>query len=354
LFSFLVFVGSGSVSPPYIVTPTQGLKNAFKQIDSSAEVYYNDGTDIAAAVEIAKLCSIAVISVAATAREGEDRVDLSLGDAQNSLVTAIADVNSHTVVNANIPGAILLPWISHSNIVAVTISWLPGQEYGNALADILTGKVNPSARLPLTLPNKENEVGFTERQYPGVGFPPEAFYTEELLIGYRWYEAKEVMPAFPFGFGLSYTSFSYSLLSLRIGKITFWKSSQYKIVNKSVTGQPVREDTSSSSPVYETVNEITFSIMNSGQRDGAEVPQLYVKYPLAAGEPPKQLRNFKKINLKVGEMCDITFPISERDLSIWNEKEDVWEIIEGQYTIMIGSSSKDIRFEKSFIVERRG
>jgi beta-glucosidase len=342
-------VGSGSVSPPYIVTPTQGLKNALKQIDSSAEVYYNDGTDIAAAVEIAKLCSIALISVATTAREGEDRVDLSLGDAQNNLVTAIADVNPHTVVNVNIPGAILLPWISHNNIVAVTVSWLPGQEYGNALADVLTGKVNPSARLPVTIPNNENEIGFTERQYPGVGFPPEAYYTEDLLIGYRWYESKEVTPAFPFGFGLSYTSFSYSFTSLRNAKFSFWKSSQYKISNKSV-GR-VKD---ASSPAYATVNEITFSITNNGKRDGAEVPQLYVKYPLAAREPPKQLRNFKKMNLKSGETVNITFAISERDLAIWNEKEDVWEIIEGQYTVMIGSSSRDIHFEKSFIVERSG
>lgn len=178
--------GSGHVEGPYTITPTQGIQNALAAAGvTNVNVYYNDGTDVDAAVKLATSCEVAVVNVATTSCEGGDRENLSLGNNQDALVSAIAAANKNTIVSVVTPGAILLPW--SKEVPAILISWLPGQEAGNALADVLFGAINPSARLHVTLPNKENEIGFTQEQFPGVGlFMPEAAYTEELLIGYRY------------------------------------------------------------------------------------------------------------------------------------------------------------------------
>ncbi len=137
--------GSGSVTPPYIITPTIGITAAVAEAGvTSTKVIYSSGKDLTEAANVANRCNTAVVVVAAYSWEGDDRA----------------------VVSVNTPGAILMPWIDQ--VSATIVSWIPGQEAGNALADLLFGKVNPSARLPITLPNKENEVNFTEEQYPGV------------------------------------------------------------------------------------------------------------------------------------------------------------------------------------------
>lgn len=173
--------GSGNVKPAYVVSPAQGIEAALA--GSGISVIYNPGTDLTEAASLAAKCRTAIVAVATTSHEGADRESLSLGDGQDDLVTAIAAANKRTVVLVNAPGAVLLPWAD--SVPAILVSWLPGQEFGNAVADVLFGAINPSARLPLTLPNKENEVGFTPEMFPGVGTPHEATYTEELLIGYR-------------------------------------------------------------------------------------------------------------------------------------------------------------------------
>ena len=117
-----------------------------------------------------------------------------------------------TIVAVNAPGAVLLPWARE--VPSILVAWLAGQEAGNALADVLFGRITPSGKLPVTFPNTDNEINMTPRQYPGIGVPPEAFYSEELLIGYRWYDAKKANPLFPFGHGLSHTTFQYSDVKL--------------------------------------------------------------------------------------------------------------------------------------------
>jgi beta-glucosidase len=173
--------GSGHVTPAYIITPAQGLMNAL--VNTTTEVLYNDGTDLTAAADLAAKCGTAVVVVATTSSEGSDRETLALGGTQDDLVTAVLAANPRTIVSVRSPGAVLMPWAAA--VPAILLSWLPGQEAGNGLADVLFGVVNPSARLPVTMPNKDNEVGFSDIQYPGVGIPPKAKYIEELLIGYR-------------------------------------------------------------------------------------------------------------------------------------------------------------------------
>lgn len=319
--------GSGHVNPAYVITPKDGIAAALAKVGSSTKVIYNSGSDLSAAQSLAQQCNTAVVVVATNACEGSDRKDLSLGDEQNALVSTVAANNKRTIVAVNTPGAVLLPFTSE--VSAMLINWLPGQEAGNALADVLFGLVNPSGRLSVTLPNKENEVGFSKRQYPGIGFPPEAYYTEELLIGYRWYDANDVNPLYPFGHGLSYTTFDYQAISGKFNRI----SSKVK-----------------SDRAAETVGTVSLTITNTGKFEGAEVAQLYVQYPKLAQEPPKQLRNFQKISLKPNESKVVQFTVTDRDIAIWNSDADAWEVKSGVYNFFVGASSRDIRLTTSLTV----
>jgi len=229
--------------------------------------------DISAAVEGA---DIAIVFAGTSSSEGGDRGDLSLGSEDTLIQNVAKALGKKTVVVAVTPAAILTPW--RDDVGAILTPFLPGQEYGNAIADVLFGQVNPSARLPITFPTKENEVEMTTDMYPGTNGV--SVYSEGLEVGYRWYNAHDVTPAFAFGHGLSYTQFEYSDL---------------KVDQRSVS----------------------VSVKNVGDVDGAEVPQLYLGFPASAQEPPKQLKGFQKIQLKAGASATVTFPLTDRDFSIW-------------------------------------
>jgi beta-glucosidase len=163
--------GSGRVQPSYVVTPQEGIRNALTAAGyaEEVEVKYLSGLDgdLDEAVALAADCALSVVVVATTSGEASDRETLSLGAPSDQLVEAIAAASVHTVVSVVTPAAVLLPWRDLEKVDSILISWLPGQEAGNALADVLFGGVNPSARLPITLPNKDNEVQFSPEQYPG-------------------------------------------------------------------------------------------------------------------------------------------------------------------------------------------
>jgi beta-glucosidase len=324
--------GSGSVVPPYIITTVQGIQNVIDAHATSPmlkiEVRYHDGKDIDSAVILAKQCSYTIVKASAYSTEGIDRSTLSLGDSQDQLISQIAIANpGNVVVVLNIPGAVLMPWIDQ--VHAVVIPFLPGQEAGNALADILFGKVNPSGRLPITIPNKDNEIAFTPEQYPGTGTPPQASYSEQLYIGYRWYDANNITPVFPFGHGLSYTQFSYSNLEVKT------------LVDLTTKNKFFLKD-------LMNMLTIQFSIQNIGSINGAEVPQLYLSYPINAQEPIRQLRAFSKIQVNAGTNESVTFSLTNRDIAIWNSNYHKWEMVPGMYTIYIGASSRDLRLEGQF------
>lgn len=320
--------GSGSVSPPYVITPKQGIETYLA--GTNTVVYYNNGEDVSAAVALAEKCTLAIVVVATTSSEGSDRDTLSLGDAQNNLVSSVAAVNSQTIVDVVAPGAVLMPWATM--VSAILVSWMPGQEAGNGFADVLFGVVNPSARLPVTIPNKDNEVGFTPEQYPGTGaFMREAAYTEELLIGYRWYDAYDVVPLYPFGHGLSYTTFEYSALKLQV-----------------TNDFPSEHADRHSSKRIRTVVDVV--VKNVGPRDGSEVIQVYLSFPSEAGEPLRQLRAFKKVSLKSQSSSIVQFALTNRDFSIWNSELHNWELVAGTFTVFIGASSRDLRLQEQFVI----
>ena len=205
-----------------------------------------------------------------------------------------------------------MPWIDHENIKAVVWPGLPGQETGNSLADVLFGDVNPSARLPYTIAKKEEDYS--------AHISPEhnIEYTEKLEVGYRHFDAKDIEPLFAFGYGLSYSTFEY-------GKIKVNTNRGKKDVLATVTA----------------------FVKNTGDVDGAEVPQAYVSFPESAGEPPKLLRGFERVFIKAGKQTKVTFEFKEIDLSIWTE-ESGWTVPEGEYTVHVGSSSRDIHQTATF------
>jgi len=298
--------GSGSVVGPYVISPLQGIKNAVP----SANVSYCDGSNSATCVTLAGEVDVAVCVMATTSSEGSDRANLQLPSAQTSLCSSVGKANAKTVAVTINPGAILTPpW--DADVAAILSMGMPGQEEGNALADVLFGTVNPSGRLPVTFPNKDNEVGFTAEQYPGVN--GHANYSEKLEIGYRWYGAHNVVPKYAFGFGLSYTTFAYSALT--------------------VSGRTVGA-----------------TITNSGTVTGAEVAQLYIGYPESAGEPPAQLRGFTKVLLTAGKGQTVSWTLSDRDLSIWDASAHKWSLQKGTFNVYVGASADDFKLKGTLVV----
>jgi len=306
--------GSGYVVPPYIVTPLQGIMN---RVPHNVEVTYANGSNLVEAQINAKSADVAIVFVATDSSEGTDRTTLELGGNQDQLIQGISSVQPNTIVVIHTPGAVLMPWVS--DIPAIVCAFLPGQEDGNAIAAVLFGDVNPSARLPVTFPmsNKQIPVN-TVQQYPGID--NEAQYSEELLVGYRWYDAMEQDPLFPFGYGLSYTTFNYSNLNV-FGSI-------------ETDGILVSVD-----------------IANIGGVGGAEIVQLYINFPESAGEPPQVLKGFYKTQyLMPTETQTVVFKLLAQDVSIWSIEIHDWEVVSGTFGLSVGASSRDPRLQAQFVV----
>ncbi len=260
--------------------------------------------EIAAATDAARHASVAVIFASVSQSEGVDRPSLNLPGDANALISSVAAVNRRTVVVLNSGGAVLMPWINR--VAAVLEAWYPGQEDGTATAAVLDGQVDPSGHLPVTFPAVSNPspVG-TPAQYPGVDATVD--YNEGLDIGYRWFAANDVKPLFPFGFGLSYTSFTLSNPTVQL------------VGDEVVAG---------------------VTVTNTGARAGTAVVQAYLRYPKTAGEPPDQLRAFGGVALKPGQSraVNLTMAASAFEADI-NGSE---QVVPGPYSVDIGQSSADL------------
>ena len=264
------------------------------------------------------------------------------------MIDAVLKANAeNTAVVLKTSGTVLMPWLDE--VPAVLQAWFPGMEDGNAVANLLYGKVNPSGKLPMTFGATEREAAFaTEEQYPGTrqdtgkpGGPGPygdgsdqliAQYTEGLEMGYRWYEANNVKPVFPFGYGLSYTTFEYD--DLKVKKVQGNKGSLSGI-------------------------DVSFTITNTGDVAGKEAAQVYLTLPDEAGQPTKRLVNFEKVDLEPGESEHVTVRINQADsnhpfsyfipeepdnLANWADGE--WATADGKYRVHVGGSSADTPLEK--------
>jgi beta-glucosidase len=294
--------GSGSVGPKYQISVVDGIS---KVVGANAVKYYF-GNDVNAAVALATASDVAVCVLATSSSEGGDRGNLKLKPNEISICSAVGYAQKKTVAVVISPGAVLTDWAD--NVTALVAAFMAGQEEGNAVADVLFGDVNPSGKLPVTLPNMDNEVGFKPDEYPGVNL--QEYYREQLNVGYRWYLTHGVKPRFPFGFGLSYTQFSLSGLTL-------------------------------------TGRQASVTLTNTGMAAGAEVVQLYVEFPKSAGEPPLQLKGFQKVLLNAKDTKTVQFNLLDRDLSIWDVTTHAWKIVPGTYVLHVGTSSEDLPLQVS-------
>jgi beta-glucosidase len=293
----------GSGTPPAVWHPSSPLK-AIRAKAPNAKVDYDAGTDFAAAARLAAASDVSIVFVHQHTTEGRDVPNLSLPDNQDQLVNQVTTANPHTIVVLETGGPVLMPWID--NVSAVLEAWFPGIRGGEAIANILFGDVNPSAKLPVTFPKAEADLPHpTLPQASDVA--TEINYIEGLKVGYKWFDAEGKEPLFPFGFGLSYTTFSYSGLKVTPG------------------------------------NEVQVSckVTNTGRHAGAEIAQVYVSLPNTAGEPPKRLVAWDKIQLGPGETKAVTLRLDPHYLSIFNVTKNDWELALGEYKVYVGASSRN-------------
>ena len=342
--------GSSNLKTAYEVNPLEGLKNAFgdkaevvwargyvgdtstsyNAVDTGQDLTDNRSLEvlISEAVEMAKDADY-VIFVGGLNKsdhqdsEGADRLQITLPYDQEDVILALAEVAKNLVV-VNISGSpVAMPWADSAD--AIVQGWYGGTESGNALADVLTGKVNPSGRLPFSIPFKYEDGPIkTEAQYPGIKAEDDEFwqthYSEGVYVGYRWYSTQEIPVQFPFGHGLSYTTFEYS---------------NAKAAKPSMTAAGTLK--------------VSVDVANTGSVDGAEVVQLYIADPEASVDrPAKELKGFEKVYLKAGEKKTVTFEIDAEDLSYFDAEKHEWVAESGEFQALLGSSSEDLKAMVSF------
>ena len=293
--------GSAGVNSSGTVTPLQGITAA---APSGTTVTYNDGSSDSSAASAAAAAKVAVVFVSDYESEGSDLTSIDLGSADDNLISAVAAANPNTIVVLNTGSAVTMPWLS--SVKGVLEAWYPGQEDGTAIASVLFGSSNPSGHLTVTFPTSLSQVpASTTAQWPGTNGTVQ--YSEGVDVGYRWYDAQGLTPLYPFGYGLSYTSFSFS--NLHVGTLTQGGTAT-----------------------------VTATVTNTGSRSGADVAQLYVTDPAASGQPPRQLEGFARVSLAAGASQTVTFPLSQQNLQYWSTSTNAWATSTGSYGISVGDA----------------
>ena len=312
-------------NPPGWSTVTWDVSSPLQAIQAkapNATVQYADGSSASAAATLAASSQVAIVFVSQWASEGMDETSLSLTDLtsatpidQDALVEAVAAANPNTIVVAENGGPILMPWLNQ--VSAVLEAWYPGQSGGPAIADLLFGAANPSGKLPLTFPASEAQLPRPVIPQPPDGVTPfNVDYTiEGYNVGYKWFDVNGFTPLFPFGFGLSYTTFS--------------------ITNPAI----VNNLSSTTKPNF----QVTFNLANTGAVAGAEVAQVYLGLPASLNEPPKRLVGWQKLLLQPGASQAVTIEVDQNDsshpMSYWNTGTGSWTVASGTYTVYLGNSS---------------
>jgi beta-glucosidase len=306
---------------PEQYAPVPGEISASGLIGSKVRLGWEHPADmippaIQEAAEIASRSDVAVVVVRDYRNEHADLPSLTLSNEQDLLVRAVVATNPRTIVVVASGGPVLMPWIDQ--VPAVLVSWYGGQEQGNALADVLFGDVNPSGKLPITFPRSEQDTPVSEPSQYAVRDDFIAHFSEGLAVGYRGYDQFGIEPLFPFGYGLSYTSFAYDRLHV------------------------VPETTEGSGPI-----QVSFAVTNTGAHAGAEVAQIYLGLPESIGEPPRRLVGWAKVEFAPGETREVAVTLdpkaTSQPLSYWDVKTNGWEIAGGDYHVHVGASSRDIR-----------
>jgi beta-glucosidase len=245
--------------------------------------------------------------------EGTDRPHMDLTGRQNELIAAVAKANPKTIVVLNVGSPVAMPWAK--DVAAIVLAYYPGMDGAISLTNILCGEVNPSGKLTVTYPQALKDTP-AFNNYPGQR---DVVYGEGIFVGYRHYDFREIVPLFPFGHGLSYTTFEYS---------------EWTMPEVTKRGEPVK---------------MYVKVKNTGSVAGKEVVQLYVSDKQASRQrPPQELKGFAKIDLKPGEVKTVAFELNERSLSYYDPDRKRWVAEPGEFEVLIGSSSRDIRLKATF------
>jgi beta-glucosidase len=322
--------GSKWGEPVYF--PSSPMRYLKEQAASGAVVSFDAGTDNAQAAKAAHGADVAIVFVTQWMSEGQDALTLSLPDKQDALVEAVAKANPNTIVVLETGGPVSMPW--SAKVKGIVEAWFPGIGGGEAIANVLYGRVNPSGKLPVTFAEKDGDLphphvtGLTERtgnngmSASAKGVQEKNFTVdynvEGMLVGYKWFEVKDKTPLFPFGFGLSYTSFEYS-------------------------GLKVAPDAAS----------VSFEVKNTGARGGDEVAEVYVTLPRSAGEPFRKLVGFKRVEVAAGASETVTVPIDPLYLKVFSTEKNAWEMTGGEYKVEVGGASNSLPLHAPVTLEAR-
>ena len=308
--------------------PTSPLKSIRAKVPG-AVVEFDSGADPQKAASLAKKSDVALIFAYQWESEDMDLPTLSLPENQDKLISEVAAANPHTVVVLETGGPVTMPWAGQ--VSAILEAWFAGSKGSDAVANVLFGDVNPSAKLPVTFPRSDADL-----PHPNIVKPPresvpddtqpepwkqiaaglapfQLTYDEGVKVGYKWYDAEKKPVLFPFGHGLSYTTYTYSDLKVEPGKRS----------------------------------KVTFTVKNTGKRAGAEVAQVYASLPAAAAEPPKRLVGWSKVTLKPGESKEVSVEIEPKFLSIFNVEQNDWQLLPGEYSFLVGGSSQNLPLKQT-------
>lgn len=317
--------GGNGGKPFFFTTPLDGIRT---RAGAAIQVDYADGSDPDLAKSIARAADLAIVFASDAQQEGYDAPCLGLnctnsyrGDRfshldQEKMIDDIAKANPNTIVVLETGGPVLTPW--RDRVKGILEAWYPGSGGGKAIASVLFGDSDPGGRLPVTFPlSKADEpTADSPRKYPGI--KANAYYDEGLLVGYRWFDEHHLAVAFPFGWGISYTS-------VRFGALSVTPTGDSKTI------------------------KVTAEVKNTGARSGYAVGELYLAFPNeTSGEPPRQLKGFKKVDLRPGESEEMEFDLTARDLSWWDSKAHQWCVAAGCFTLWLGTSSRDLVESRSF------
>jgi beta-glucosidase len=322
---------SAGIRPAWM--PSSPLR-ALRATMSSAKVSYVSGDDLTAAASAAKSADVAIVFAYQWEAEAIDVLTLDLSADQNKLIETVARANPKTIVVLETGSPATMPWID--KVAGVVEAWYPGIRGAEALATILTGAVNPTAKLAVTFPKSDADLPHPTLVQPPPGSLPDfshlvaddsnifnvlfqplpAFpvnYDEGLKVGYKWYDAEHKQVLFPFGFGLSYTTYKYSGLSITPGETT----------------------------------TVSFTVQNTGPRSGSEIAEIYASLPEKAAEPPKRLVGWARVDLNPGESKQVSVPVGRDRLSVYDVTSDSWKLVSGSYVIRVGGSSQDLPLQQT-------
>ncbi|KAK7462900.1 hypothetical protein VKT23_007479 [Stygiomarasmius scandens] len=354
--------GSGYAYAPYIITPLDALKE--RAIQSGAEISAITVIDNfeSAIQSLVPTSDVTIVFVSGWATEFQDRPDITLNNNADALIAVAVNYSSNVVVVMHIPGVVdIEKWADNENVTAIVAAWLPGQETGNAITDVLYGDVNPSGKLPFTWAKSLDDY-YPDTIVSDPILEPQANFTDGVFIDYRWFDAQNITPRYEFGYGLSYTTFEYSKLvvsepqtadSSLFGSISLdasavsasLKLSSSGFVSESDSIQDTAEpftDSDGSNSLYDVVLQVTATITNTGDVIGSEVAQLYVSIP-GDDQPVRVLRGFIKVkDIAPGESSTASFDLRRKDLSVWDSVKQTWYIPTGEFTVSVGASSRDL------------